>query len=194
MITKEYIFLILVIVFMLIMVLVKMYRKKSEEYVEENKIRGICAFDIDGTITCGVKRASEAIAKCRELGYKISINTARPTKWYDDLNLVKLGISEDEIMNDFYHGEPYTCSFTDVKCFEDRVSETKVKHLYSMSEKWGVDPKRVILFDDQWSNITKAKNAGFSVIHANHSVCGLPDNVVELIDKINKIDKIDGYL
>jgi hypothetical protein len=144
----------------------------------------VCAFDLDGTITCGVDRAAKAITRCKELGCKIAINTARPTKWYHDLDLHGLGLHDHDFDSDFYHGEPFECSFTNVKCLEDSIANTKVKHLHTLSTKWNVNPRRVILFDDQFSNIDKARQSGFSVIYANNLSCGLPDNVTEQINDI----------
>lgn len=159
---------------------------RNYENINTN-INGICAFDIDGTITCGINKAAQAIAKCKQMGCKIAINTARPTKWYSDLNLDELGLQDqnfDAIDSDFYNGEPFRCSFTDVECLEDSIANTKVKHLHTLATKWNVNPKRIILFDDQITNIEKAKQAGFSVIFANNKDCGLPDNVIEQIDNI----------
>jgi hypothetical protein len=135
-------------------------------------------------ITCGIELAAQAIAKCKELGGKIAINTARPSKWYDDLDLDGLGLIESDFDSDFYNGEPLTCSFTDVKCFYDSIADVKVKHLHSLASKWNVSPERIILFDDQWTNIEKAKQSGFSVIFANNQLGGLPDDVVKQIESI----------
>jgi hypothetical protein len=183
MIPKELIFLffIVILLILLIALMIKKYPEKFETFKEPNCV---CAFDIDGTITCGIDRAAKAIAKCKELGAVIAINTARPAKWYNDLDLQNLGLTVSEIESNFYHGEPFTCSFTDLKCFENAIAETKVKHLRDLSSKWNIKPERVILFDDQWSNITNAKDSGFSVVHANHHLGGLPNNVSDLIQNI----------
>ena len=145
---------------------------------------GICAFDLDNTITCGIDRASSAIAYCKSRNCKIAINTARPSKWYSDLDLIGLGLHPDDFDSDFYHGEALQCSFGDKRCFEDTIAATKVKHLHTLKNKWNVNPQRVILFDDQWSNIEKARVDGFSTVYANHDQCGLPENVIEQIEKI----------
>jgi hypothetical protein len=163
--------------------------KNREKFESNNKSNpGICVFDIDGTITCGINRAAQAIKYCKERGCKIAINTARPSKWYDDLDLNGLGLHKDDFDSDFdsnfYNGEPFKCSFIDQKCFEDSIANTKIKHLHTLSVKWNVKPELIILFDDQYYNIEKAKHAGFSTIYANHHLCGLPDNVVSLIENI----------
>jgi hypothetical protein len=182
MIPKELIFLFFIIILLVIGIVI--YKSEKFESVGDNKPVGVCAFDIDGTITHNIDIAAKAIAKCRELGCKVAINTARPSKWYDDLNLSKLGLTSEEMENNFYHGEPFQCSFTDMMCFEDAIASTKVKHLQTMASRWNVDPRHIILFDDQWSNIIKAKQAGFETIHANNYLGGLPVNVTEQIDNI----------
>ncbi len=180
MIPKELFFLFFIII-LLIGVSVVYYREKfTEEIVSDC----VCAFDIDGTITHGIDRAAKAIAKAKELGCRIAINTARPSRWYHDLDLYGLGLKESDFDSDFYNGEPFKCSFIDTKCFEDSIATTKVKHLHTLSQKWKVDPHRIILFDDQWSNIEKAKQSGFSTIYANHHLGGLPDDIVEIMSNI----------
>ena len=148
------------------------------------KVDCICAFDLDDTLTCGLDRASRAISECKLRGCKIAINTARPSKWYHDLNLGVLGLVPEDFDSDFYHGEAYQCSFGDDKCLEETIANTKVKHLQTLAIKWGVPNYRVILFDDQFYNIEKARLAGFSTIQANHHACGMPENVIEQISKI----------
>ena len=44
--------------------------------------------------------------------------------------------------------------------------------------------RKIILFDDLISNVNRAKESGFSAIHANHPSGGLPDDVVEQIEMI----------
>lgn len=183
MISRGLIFLFFVII-LLILLIAFMIHKYGLEKFQQKEPDSICAFDIDGTITRGINRAARAIAKCKELGAVIAINTARPSKWYDDLDIHALGLAGSDFESNFYHGEPFRCSFTDINCFEDSIASTKVKHLYELSSKWNVVPKRIILFDDQWNNINKAKQAGFSTIQANNPYGGLPENVVDQIDHI----------
>jgi hypothetical protein len=180
MIPKELIFLFFIIILLVVLIAFMIHKEKFQIKNEEPDC--ICAFDIDGTITCGIDKAAKAIAKCKELGAKIAINTARPTKWYDDLDLPNLGLTDTEIDSEFYHGKPFACSFTDIRCFENAIANTKVNHLHTLSNKWNVKPERIILFDDQWSNIAMAKEAGFSVIYANSE--GLPDNVADKIEEL----------
>jgi len=172
---------ILIFVFLLLICGLIAIKEKFKS-IETKNYDCICAFDIDGTITTGIDRASKAIKRAKELNCKIAINTARPSKWYSDLDLKGLGLHESDFDSDFYNGEPFKCSFLDTQCFENSIATTKVNHLYTLSKKWNVKPHRIILFDDQWYNIKKAKEAGFATIYANHHLGGLPDNVNELIN------------
>jgi hypothetical protein len=177
----DYKFGIIILLTLILGVFIFKFRKQS---FQNSSFNSICVFDIDNTITCGIDRASQAIKECKNRGAKIAINTARPTKWYSDLDLVSLGLHEDDFDSDFYYGGELKCSFGDRKCFEDTISETKVKHLYTLANKWNVNPRKVILFDDNFNNIEKARINGFSTIFANHHLCGLPENVVEQIRNI----------
>jgi hypothetical protein len=173
-----------------IIVLLLLIYPKKENLIENNKIYdGVCAFDLDGTITCGIENARKAINICRTNNYKIAINTARPAKYYSDLKLDLLDLKYEEFGDDFYHGEINLCSFIDYNCMTNNISDIKVKHLETLAEKWKVNPKNVILLDDQHYNIDKAKNKGFSTIHANNPICGLPDNVDKQIENIIALGK-----
>ena len=48
----------------------------------KGKVRGVCAFDLDATLTCG--DAAGAIARCEQAGYGIAVNTARPSAWLEE--------------------------------------------------------------------------------------------------------------
>ncbi len=177
---------ILLIISLIIIFIILIFMKSGEKFTPVTKqYNGICAFDLDGTLTVDIINAAKAISKCKEIGYKIAFNTARPTKWYSDLDLIGLGLTENDFDSDFYYGEKYQCSFIDRKCIEDTIADTKVKHLYTLSNKWNVHPKYTILFDDQYPNIDKAKKSGFAAVFANNNhLGGLPYNVSEQIEQI----------
>lgn len=178
-----------IFIVLLIIALYVIYSKKEYLRSSGGPYDGVCAFDIDGTITCGIENAKKAIDTCRKNNYKIAINTARPVKFYSDLKLNDLGLKHEEFLDDFYHGEINLCSFVDYDCMTNNISDVKVKHLETLARKWNVSPKNVILFDDQHYNIDKAKNKGFSVISANNPICGLHDNVDEQIENIITLGK-----
>lgn len=151
-------------------------------YSNYHKPIGICVFDLDDTITCGLDIAAKSIKRCKELGAIIAINTARPVMWYSDIDMERLGLNNKD-MSEFYYGRYYDDISTREELV-DRIAETKLKHLETLREKYGIDKNRIILLDDQLSNIIHAKNNGFSTIHANNKMCGLPYNTNELIDEI----------
>lgn len=166
----------------------------GEGYQNQFRYNGVCAFDLDDTITCGIGNAKRAIDICKQNNYKIAINTARVMPFYEDIRLKELGLTEDEIVDDFYHGKEYKCSFTTNEEFRDKIAETKVEHMYTLANKWGLPKEKVILFDDQETNIIKAKIHGFPTITAgggngsgsgngDEVSCGLPDNINEQLYK-----------
>jgi hypothetical protein len=173
-----------VIIFLIFVFIVLFIIFSNREEFENKTAECICAFDLDNTITCGIDRAAKAVRKCKEKKCRIAINTARPTKWYHDIKLDSLGLLESDFDTDFYNGEEFKCSFIEPKCLENSIAETKVKHLHTLSNKWKVEPSKIILFDDQYSNIKKAKENGFSTVFANHHLCGIPENIDRMIDEI----------
>lgn len=145
-------------------------------------IPGVCAFDLDNTVTCGFENAKAAVDRCRELGMRLAINTARPTRNAGDIDLVALGLSD--VGDDFYTGAEYTCSFESAESFNAAIAETKVGHLEHLARKYSVPRARVVLFDDLESNVALARARGFSAVHANNPGCGIPADVTSQIDRI----------
>lgn len=154
----------------------------KEEYSND---KCVCVFDLDDTITCSLDKAKAAINKCKSHGCDIAFNTARTIKYYADINTKYLGLSEKDFEH-FYTGDHDKLDYTPTeKGLHNHIADTKVKHLYTIKEKFKVkDPKKIILFDDNYLNITKAKSHGFSSIHANDIICGLNFNVVSDIEDI----------
>jgi FMN phosphatase YigB (HAD superfamily) len=155
-----------------------------EKFSQTQAYNGVCAFDLDNTITCGHKNAKDAIDMCKKHNFKIAINTARISPYYADIKLDELGLHKDDFIDDFYHGEQFSCSFSDQDCFSKSVASVKTKHLKTLANKYGVHPRKVILFDDLWSNIKDAEINGFSAIFANNPSCGLQNNVLEQLESI----------
>lgn len=172
----------LIIIITSIISLIILYNKKNEKY-NNIKYNGICAFDLDKTLTCGIHQGRKAIKECKNMNYKIAIITARPTPWYNDINLEELGLKEEDFIDDFYYGDNYTCSFTNIECLQNEIAKKKLNSLKHLSKKYNITNNNIILFDDLYENINLAKNEGFSTIHANHDICGLPMNVDKLINK-----------
>jgi hypothetical protein len=166
---------IFIIILLLTIIIVFMCREQFTQHI--HKYDGICAFDLDNTITCGLENAKIAIDICKKNNYKIAINTARPTMWFSDIKLDHIGLLESDFIDDFYFGDNYACSFTDYECLSKNIADTKTKHLHTLAKKYDINPSNVILFDDIFHNINNANNNGFSTIFANNPMCGLPNNI-----------------
>jgi hypothetical protein len=144
-----------------------------------------CVFDIDNTITCGHEQARNAINECKKNGCKLALNTARIGPYYNDVKFENIGLEKEDIIDDVYHGIDHNninkATYGHEQLFS-KIAEEKVKHLYTIQRKYNIiNPKRIILFDDMIENVTKAKNKGFSAIHANGTICGLNQHVVSEI-------------
>ncbi len=174
---------IIYILIILIIFLLFLYNKK------ENKetIPCICVFDLDKTITCGLDQAKNAIKECRQNSCKFAFNTARPQPYYDDIKFSELTLNKDEIENDVYHGNNYDMHKISYINLVNEIANKKVENLNIIHKKYNVPKKKIILFDDVIENIQHAQKHGYSVIHANHPVCGLNQHVKSNIkDILNK--------
>jgi len=171
--TKIYLLLFLFIFLIIVSCIIYININKFEN---THSYDGVCALDLDGTITCGIYNAKKAIQICKDANYKIAINTARPSKYYSDIKLDLLGLKESDFIDDFYYGETLKCSFGDYQCLENNISATKLKHLITIENKWKVPRNKIILFDDVYQNVKIAEDNGFSVIYANNPACGINEN------------------
>jgi len=108
------------------------------------------------------------------MGCVIALNTARPIPYTGDLNLEYLGLDKKSLGYDFeiYNYTPHLAS---VVHLDDDIANTKVRHLNTIRDKYDFDKSNVVLIDDNYMNIQKAKQNGFSVIHANSPDCGIPN-------------------
>lgn len=175
----------------LIILSLLIYTWLSKETLKNINYPCVCAFDVDDTITSqsGDKndvhqRALNALNQCKENGCKIVINTARMPNDFKNIN--KWDIINDlpdslkihiESEDDIYHGEDISnCSFVGYDCLYNQISDTKVKHLKNIADKYDIDYKKIILFDDLHHNITKAQNHGFSTVYANYPNKGIYPN------------------
>ena len=96
---------IFIIIVAIIIIIFIIYYFRKEKLTNDYSCG--CVFDLDDTLTCGQERAKEAINYCKSKGCKISINTARPTKWYSDIKLSQLDLSENDFNDDFYCTEVF---------------------------------------------------------------------------------------
>jgi len=198
MVMNSYLFIFLFVLFILFVLF--LYFKKKEEAVNSSDIDNFieetntkepddscfCCFDLDQTLTCSIRQAKEAISECRKNKCILGINTARSGPYLNDVPLNELDLSLNEIKNDIYHGSGpnILATFTSAKDFNDHIARKKLDHLYTIKNKYNLNPKRIIFFDDNYNNIKLAKENGFSTIHANNPMCGLNNNVSRQIDSI----------
>ena len=128
----------------------------------------VCAFDLDHTLTCGDPRP--LVAECKAKGCRLAINTARPTKYADDIPLSEYGfVKPDYDDRDFYYN---TRSYLQTP---QEVAEVKSGYLELLRNKYSVRNKScIVLFDDSQWNLEAAKSHGFATIAASQGGhCGL---------------------
>jgi len=103
--------------------------------------------------------------------------------YYDDIDLLYLGLKEQDFINDFYYRTFEVDNLT--SDLDILIAEEKVKHLFELKDKYQIEnPKNIILFDDKQKNIDYANKYGFSSIIANNKSCGLPNDIEEKIKEI----------
>lgn len=163
------------ITLILLLVLVAVCRKLAADY-ELNRWNGICAFDLDDTITCGIPQGKAAVSACRASGYMIVINTARPVVYHADIDLAGLGLTEAEVVANFYyrHNSGQTRGLSE-SARDAHIAEVKTSHLRNLARKYTLPHDKIVLFDDNLLNIERARAAGFrTVVAGSDGVCGIP--------------------
>jgi len=145
----------------------------------------ICVFDLDDTITCGFDNARKAIDECKNRSCVFAVNTARTSPYYADIKFGELGIHPEIFKDNFYHGTWNSkMSYVSNSSLSDEIAKTKIEHLDTLHNKYGTAKDKIILFDDNDTNINLAKYHGYSTIIANHENCGLNNNVIKEISNI----------
>jgi len=132
---------------------------------------GVCVFDIDGTLKpmgCSKKmkkhsskQARELVQTCRNHGYEVAINTARP-KIRQGMRryLTDLGVDVEQLPKEAVQVGAIT-------------ARRKVKAMHRISDAYGgVDPKRMILFDDKARNVRAALKHGYDAVEVQRSGYG----------------------
>lgn len=145
----------------------------------------ICVFDIDHTITCG--NPQPFIDKCINQGCKLAINTARPVKYANDIDLDLLKFIDPHYNDSDFYYNPSSYSQT-----PEQVAEVKSGYLDLLKNKYTIkDKKCVVLLDDSDYNIKTASNYGYSVIKADNDnyikkslKCGLHINDLDDLEKM----------
>ena len=135
---------------------------------------GVCAFDIDNTITCGKDRARELISWCRDRGFELAFITARPAP-VPPRDWRELGFSREDVDERLYFN-PRSFGQTGrqhgrhkVGAMEDLRRKNRIR-----------DKKCVLLLDDMPYNVNEALDSGFSAIRVGErgGRCGLSEEDV----------------
>lgn len=149
-----------------------------------------CFLDRDGTINHLVLRADgrrtsphcveeikflpkvqEAVAKIRELGYKILIVTNQPGVAYEDMSVfdcvniceaVKVWVRADEIYPCLF--PTYTGQMADV-IWKDWDYKPGAGAIFKLMEKWNIDPTQSFMVGDRWKDIVAGWRAGLTTIY-----------------------------
>jgi hypothetical protein len=145
-----------------------------------------CVFDIDETITCGLPNAAKAVETCKEHNCRFALNTARGAAYYEDVKFHEIGLDPNLIKNDVHiWNQNAKATYASQDDMLKEIAENKVAGLEELQKKYSVPKHRIILFDDNNNNITKAQKSGYAVVHAaNAGQCGLPNNVQKIISDI----------
>lgn len=150
-------------------------------------MKGVCAFDIDNTLTCGNKCnptklefIKKAITYCRDNNMNIAINTARPPQ----PNI--LGGIDEEIIQMI--GE-------DVKVYSinrenHNIPLEKLKNNFNIANDNNVDLQQVVLIDDRKDTCDFISLTGSSSVHVkpNRSGYGIDKDEFEDLKMV-----IDGF-
>lgn len=125
-------------------------------------VKGICAFDIDQTLTCGNTSCSleqqhemvKAINYCRKNDMEVVINTARPPQ-KDPMHSIPT------LVNNLLTDVEVRLRPTNTKA---SVPEYKHLHMVDLAKKYKVPLKNTILIDDLLETCdTVKKNGGHSI-------------------------------
>jgi hypothetical protein len=130
----------------------------------------VCAFDIDHTISCG--NPKPFVDMCKQYGCILALNTARPVKYVDDVDLNSINFTSPHFDDSDFYYNPNSYSQT-----AENVAEVKATFLNLLNDKYNINNKKcVILLDDNRTNINIANKHGFGTIKAKASRnkdCGL---------------------
>lgn len=136
-----------------------------------NMPNGLCAFDIDDTVTCGIENASRMIKWCKDHDMPVAIVTARPRP-IPPQHWNTLGFTADDLLRRFHHNP--------MSLYQrgDEHGLAKAQSLERLMQQEGVSTGRecVVLFDDMAYNTNAARDAGFTAFQVgNGNVCGITD-------------------
>lgn len=132
---------------------------------------GLCAFDIDDTVTCGKKNATHMVKWCKDHDLPVAIVTARsrpvpPHDW------ASLGFSAADLRSRFHYNP------TSSNQRGKEHGQAKVRALEQLMHQENVETGRecVVLFDDMAYNTDAARDAGYAAVQVgDDDECGITD-------------------
>lgn len=148
------------------------------ERTNRTNYKGICAFDVDNTLTCGNRRdLRAAVQECRRNNYAVAIVTARKVP-------TLAGIWPRKHLGFPKKFEVRYGKFAD---FSERAQAVrKAEQLRDLQRKYNdrqktrpIPSKKVYLFDDKRINVAAANRAGFRGVHVNR--CNLNETLVQSV-------------
>lgn len=136
----------------------------------------VCVFDLDKTLTCG--NARRAIHRCRQLGFDLAINTARPQPWLDD-KLQGLGLPPPGSAA-FVHN-PHSYQQTSAQ-----RANFKGHAMHRLAQHFGTD--QLVLFDDLPENVAAAECAGYrGQLVARDGTCGISNDDLTVLGDMRQL-------
>lgn len=175
---------ILILILILILIFILISKMHIDFFSVNNKYKGLCAFDIDGTITTGSSNnclfkgkkydknnggcTLAAIDACKDKKFAIAVNTAsiRDRDTYCcEVGMCSKGkkgkclVSEKNWWNNYkYKKKNYKCGSNHGGCGKAYI----MKKLYESNNI--SEPRTAILWDDYHANLSAAYSAGWGVI------------------------------
>jgi hypothetical protein len=135
------------------------------------KVRGVCAFDLDDTLTCG--DAAGAIARCEQAGYGIAVNTARPSAWLEE-RLQGIGLPPLDSPAFAFNPRSYSQSPSERANCKGAAMHRLAQHFKT---------RNVILFDDLPENVEAAIREGYrgKVVSQPGQPCGISADIIDQV-------------
>lgn len=124
--------------------------------------RGVCVFDLDQTLTCG--DPARAVQACRDAGYALAVNTARPAAWLE-ADLLALGLPAPGTAAFRHNPSSYAQT-------EAQRAEHKGRAMDQLAQHFGT--RNLVLFDDIHANVAAARRRGYRGQHVGaRGACGV---------------------
>ena len=130
--------------------------------------KGVCVFDIDHTLTCDqecsvsqVHTINNSIKLCREHGFTIAINTARPMQ-----NDILHGIQKE--IRDNFTNDPNSLILSRPLNSNISVEQHKLMNMQHIANTYNIPYGRTILIDDIKDTCDLVQSNGMKTIHVSN--------------------------